>query len=192
MPATMPRKPRRETFSDSVLVFIESLVAQPNVTRAYLAAHPNCKATTAATNGVRLLRNAQIADAVKEGRSRRLRELEVDADEAMRRISVIGSLDIRQLMDHEGKMLPIHEWPTEVALAVKGYELKDLGPKVTFDSRLAALELIAVAGGKLSSKNETKVDVLALLLEHATEEDKVVKPQQKAGSSTGGITKRKG
>jgi hypothetical protein len=171
--ARPPRKPRREAFSHQVLVFIEALIASPNVTRAYLAAYPGCKPQSAAVSGQRLLRNAKVAEAVKEGRARRLRELGMDADEAMQRIAIIGKLDVRQLFDHEGKMLPVQDWPDEVALVVKGLEEKELGTKVSFDSRLAALELIAVAGGKLAAKKELQVDVLALLLEHATPEDKV-------------------
>lgn len=169
----MPRKPRRETFSDQILLFIEALVGNPNVTRAYMLAYPTCKANTAATNGWRLLRNAKIADAVKEGRRRRLEGHTITADEAMQRIAIIGKLDVRQLYDHEGNMLSVQDLPDDVALVIKGLEPKEFGTKVTFDSRLAALELIAVAGGKLASKNEVKVDILALLLEHATDEDKV-------------------
>lgn len=171
--STPPRKRRRETFSDPVKLFVEALIANPNITRAYMLAYPNCKPESASASGSRLFRNVKVREAVEEGRRRRLKELEVDADEAMLRISLIGRVDPRQLFDHEGKMLDVQEWPAEIALAVKGIEEKELGTKVTFDSRLAALELIAVAGGKMKGKTDTGLDVLAMLLEHAKPEDKV-------------------
>lgn len=168
-----PPKKKRKSFSDQVNCFIEALIANPNVTRAYMRAYPASTAASACASGHRLLRNALVKRAVELGRKDRLDRYGLDADEAMRRIALIGRADIRELFDERGAMLPVSEWPAEVALAVKGIKRTGHRTTVSFDSRLAALKLIAAAGGKLSRPEKTKVSLADLLFAHAKREDLV-------------------
>lgn len=167
-----PKKTKKHGFSEPVKVFIEALVAAPNVTRAYMLAYPKCKADSAAPSGFRLLRNVQVREAVEAGRRKRLEALAMDGDEAMQRIALIARTDIRELFDEDGRILPPTAWPAELALAVKGIKDREHGREVTFDSRLSALEMIASAHGKLKRTVEVDSDVLSLLLKHATPADK--------------------
>lgn len=50
-------------------------------------------------------------------------------------------------------MLPVQEWPTELAQVVRSLKERELGTEVLLESRLAALKLIAEAGGKLSKSS---------------------------------------
>lgn len=168
-------KKTEEGFTAAEEVFIQALIDHPNATRAYLLAHPGVKATTAAVEGSRLLRKPKIAEKVKTGRRERIERLKLDGDEAMARIATVGRQDIRLLFDHEGKMLPITEWPEELALTVKSIEEKRNGTKVTFDSRLAALELIAAADGKLVREVKVTSTLADMLAELAKPEDVVLK-----------------
>jgi len=177
-----PAKAKRKGFSDQVKLFIEALVANPNVTRAYMRAYPLSTAASACASGHRLLRNALIKRAVEFGRKDRLDRYGLDADEAMKRIALIGRADIRELFDERGAMLPVTQWPEEIALAVKGVKRTAYGTAVSFDSRLAALKLIAAAGGKLSRPVEAKVTLVELLVAHAKPEDWVRRrPKTTAG-----------
>jgi phage terminase small subunit len=177
-----PAKKKRNEFSDQVKLFIEALIANSNVTRAYKLAYPKATAASACASGHRLLRNALVQRAVNLGRKSRLERYGMDADEAMKRIALIARADIRQMFDDEGRMRPVQEWPDELALAVRGIEEKELGTKVTFDSRLAALELIASAGGKVPKSGAASAGLLALLLDHAKPEDRVRAKEEFAAS----------
>lgn len=170
-----PAKAKRKGLSDQVKLFIESLIANPNVTRAYMRAYPTSTAASACASGHRLLRNALVKEAVELGRSKRLDRYGMDADEAMKRIALIGRADIRELFDERGAMLSVSQWPVEIALAVKGFKRTERGTAVSFDSRLAALKLIAAAGGKLSSPVKAKTSLADLLMAHAQPEDVVRK-----------------
>jgi phage terminase small subunit len=162
-------------FSPAVKLFIQHLIDHPNVTRAYKRAYPNAKTTSASAAGSRLFGNVRVRAAVEAGRKARLDRLQMDGDEAMKRIAVIGKLDIRNLYDDEGKILPVSEWSDELALAVKSIEEKQYGTRVTFDSRLAALELIAAADGKLVREVKVTTTLADLLAEHAKPEEIVKK-----------------
>ena len=172
MSTAPPAKKKRDAFSDQVRLFIEAVIANPNVTRAYRLAYPNSSAASACASGHRLLRNALVKRAVELGRKARLDRYGMDADEAMRRIALIGRADIRQLFDERGAMLPATEWPEEVALAVKGIKRTEHGTAVSFDSRLAALKLIAAAG-RLSRPEKSQLSLAELLSAHAKPEDLV-------------------
>ena len=174
-----PAKQKRKGFNDQVKLFIEALIANPNVTRAYMRAYPASTAASACASGHRLLRNALVKRAVEVGRKDLLDRYGMDASEAMKRIALIGRADIRQLFDERGAMLPASQWPEDLALAVKGFKKTEHGTAVSFDSRLAALKLIAAAGGKLSRPAEATMSLAELLSDHAKPEE-VVKRQRES------------
>lgn len=163
-------KKKRTDLSEPESVFVAAMIERHNATRAYQLAYPNCKANTAATNGWRMLRNAKVRTAIAEGRRAKLEALEMKGTEALQRIALIARADVRQLFDEDGKLLPVHEWPDELALAVKSVKDKPWGKEISFDSRLSALEIVAEADGTLK-KSLNPDDVLSLLLAHATPED---------------------
>lgn len=167
-----PGKPKRTGFSPPVKVFIAALIDNPNITRAYLKAYPNSGVPSAATGGGRLLRIAEVAKAVEDGRRKRLEAFEMDGDEAMRRIALIAKLDMRELYDHEGKVRPVQEWPAGAALAVKSIKEKEWGTEITFDSRLGALQLVAQSFGKLKNQVEVTGNLAELIGRHARREER--------------------
>ena len=175
--AKPPRKKKRDRFSDQIKLFIEALVAVPNVTRAYQLAYPKSSPASACTSGHRLLRNARVREAVESGRKARLSRYGMEADEAMKRLALIGRADIRLIFDADGTILPVQEWPEEIALAVRAIKVNAFGTSVSLENRLSALEVIASAGGKLGQSQAPQTDVLALLLEHARPEDRTVTPR---------------
>lgn len=81
-------------------VFVSGYLLSFNATAAYKKAHPNAKDTTAATNGWKLLRKAEIQDAIQS----RLAEVHMSADEAIKRLSDMARGDIGQFVDDLGSI----------------------------------------------------------------------------------------
>src|SRR5262252_1531858 len=73
-----------------------------NGVRAYKASHPGNHSTVAAATGAyRLLRNPQIAAALEKLKAARFKRLQLSGDEALGRLGLDASADIRQLFDEK-------------------------------------------------------------------------------------------
>lgn len=162
MRSVPPAKKRRATFSDQVKLFIEALIANPNVTRAYSRAYPNATPASACASGHRLLRNALVKRAVELGRKARLERYGMEADHAMNLIALIARVDPRRLYDDHGRILPVSDWPDDIAFAVASFQQDQSILKVTFASRLRALQLV-VGRDRLSQAAEAPTSLRALL-----------------------------
>jgi hypothetical protein len=56
----------------------------------------------------------------------------------------------------DGTLIPVDQWPEEIADAVKAIKHTPFGPTTVMYSKLRALELMAIAGGELKQKHERK------------------------------------
>lgn len=117
-----------------------------NATRAYQAARPQASKEVAAVNGHRMLRVDKVARAIRQLQARRFKRWEMSGDEAAALTAISARADIRNAYDADGKPLPVHEWPEELRLALKG--IKADGSFVLHDG-LKARETILRMTGKL-------------------------------------------
>lgn len=62
------------------------------------------------------------APQVKRKAQERLADL-IDPDRALREAARLAYSDVRQLFTPEGNMLPVHEWPDDLAAAIGGVEV---------------------------------------------------------------------
>lgn len=128
-----------------------------NATAAYLEAYPKVKSSDVArAAGARLLANVSVREFVEKRTTKVLEELEYSGDQALRDISRQAQADIRRLFDKEGNLLPVHEWPDDIADAVKTIQPTPFGIKVGLADKLAARITIAKAAGKFTKKHEIK------------------------------------
>ena len=88
-----------------------------NATAAYQAAYPKVGAATAATNGYRLLRNADVVAFLEPELQARWRDQQMNGEEALARLATQARADVRQLFDRRGQLLPPHRWPDEMQAA---------------------------------------------------------------------------
>lgn len=79
-------------------VFVSEYLLGFNATAAYKKAHPSVKDTTAASNGWKLLRKAEIQVAIKE----RLDEVHMGADEALKLLADIARGDVGDFVNNFG------------------------------------------------------------------------------------------
>ena len=62
------------------------------------------------------------------------------AEQALARLANIATLDVRELFDEEGELLPVPDWPDSVRSCVEGFS--DDGCKFTLESPLQALRIV--------------------------------------------------
>lgn len=134
-----------------------------NGTRAYLASHPRCTYESAATGAYESLRNAKIRARLQRELSTNFKALQMNADESLARLSIVGRADILDAYDDAGKMRPLREWPANLRLALKSVKRNAFGDyDIVFDDRVHAVELMAINGGKLSRSLNVRHGVAAL------------------------------
>jgi phage terminase small subunit len=98
----MALTPKQETFVREYLVDL-------NATQAAIRAGYSEK--TAEQQATRLLRNVQVASAVKEAMDDRSERTRIDADWVLTRLAEEAVADIADLYDEGGKLKSVHDWP---------------------------------------------------------------------------------
>lgn len=87
-----------------------------------------------------LMQDPEVAEAIKAAMEERNKRLQVDADYVLQRLTEIDQLDLADIFDLDGKLLPIRQWPLIWRQMVKEVDMKT--GKVKFHDKLRALELI--------------------------------------------------
>ena len=118
--------------TDKQKLFADEYLIDLNATRAYKAAYPRVKNdNTAGASAARLLRNAKIAEYIKERMAERAERIEVSQDDVVKELAAIGF--------------------TKTAL-VNEFEVKT-------SDKLKALELLGRHLGMFTDKSEVKATV---------------------------------
>lgn len=133
-------------------LFVLQFVASGNATQSYLDAGYVCARASAEASCHRLLGRVRVQRAIASARERQLVHARMNGEQAMRRASIIADLDVRRLYDKDGRILPIQDWPEDIARAVISIEEKTEGTKVTFERRLGAITLIAESAGEIKKR----------------------------------------
>jgi phage terminase small subunit len=112
--ADKPLTPKQERFVAEYLIDF-------NATQA--AERAGYSPRTANEQGARLLANASVARAVEDRRQRQLVQLDIQASDVLREMARLAGSDIRQLFDVNGDLLPVKDWPDDIAACVAGIEV---------------------------------------------------------------------
>lgn len=152
---TRRRKSKRKTAvrpltAKQRLFVAEYLANGHNATRAYMACHPKCLSYDAArVKAHETVTNGNVQRAIALAQAARFKRLEMNGDEAIALLSLSARADIKDIYDPEtGALLPVHQWPDSVRLAVKS--VKANGDIVLHDG-LRARELMAQAAGRIKN-----------------------------------------
>ena len=144
-------------------LFVEAYVLNGgNATKAYQACmHSDVRASSAASQGWRMLRNVKVRAAVDRRRTERFQALQMEADEALALISMRARANLADAYDDNGDLLPFHLWPESLQLAVRWRVNENGHLEVQHADGLKAAELMAIATGRL------KANVLQVHFDHA-------------------------
>lgn len=132
---------------------LEYLTNGQNATEAYHKAHPQAKRSTCGVEGHKRLKKPRIAAFIKQQLAEREQRLIMEADEALAGITLHARADIRRLFK-EGRLLPIADWPNDIAHCVKSIKPGQHGTTLVLYDKLDALKTMAINGGKLRARIE--------------------------------------
>ncbi|MBA6090039.1 terminase small subunit [Pseudomonas monteilii] len=118
--------------------FVAEYLVDLNATQAAIRAGYAKKG--AKDQAYQLMQLPEVAEAIEKAMGERNKRLQVDADYVLLRLTEIDQLDLADIFDLDGKLLPIRQWPLIWRQMVKEVDMKT--GKVKFHDKLRALELI--------------------------------------------------
>lgn len=171
------------TLTPQQLLFCQEYIKDMNGTKAAIRAGYAEK--SAVNQASRLLTNEYICSQIKQLMEDRLQAARVDKDLVLSELVKIAKADIRKLFNENGGLLPVNEWPDDIAGAVASVEVDEIfgnvGPekmqigevkKIKLWKKEKALELL----GKNLALFMDKIEVSgSVTLEELVERSKSVK-----------------
>ncbi|WP_070096233.1 terminase small subunit [Pseudomonas sp. NBRC 111139] len=118
--------------------FVAEYLVDLNATQAAIRAGYAKKG--AKDQAYQLMQLPEVAQAIEQAMGERNKRLQVDADYVLQRLTEIDQLDLADIFDLDGKLMPIRQWPLIWRQMVKEVDMKT--GKVKFHDKLRALELI--------------------------------------------------
>ena len=70
-----------------------------------------------------MLVNVSVSDAIAKGQAERFKQAELTAENILRAAAALAFSNIQDLVDEDGNLLPIKDWPRDAAAAVQGVEV---------------------------------------------------------------------
>lgn len=112
-----PLDDRQESFCRNYLIDF-------NATKAAIAA--GYAKRSAGQQACRLLKNDKIKQRLIELKEERNKRLEVNADWVLEMAMLMASFDITTILDEQGNVMPVSEWPRGAGLAIAGMDVSEL------------------------------------------------------------------
>lgn len=137
----MTLTPKQQRFVDEYLVDL-------NGTQAAIRAGYSAK--TANEQAARLLAKASVKAAIDGAKAMRSERTRIDADHVLARLVEIDQLDVIDILDNAGNLLPIREWPKAWRQTISGVDIQEIMSgdtetvirKIKWPDKLRNLELI--------------------------------------------------
>lgn len=107
--------------------FCSLLTSDPeqNATKAYMGAYLQCtKASVAKAAASRLLTNVNVRNRIEKFQAKTLDKYELTAERVNKERACLAYFNPKDLFDSDGNMIPIHEWPDEVAAAIESIQVE--------------------------------------------------------------------
>ncbi len=141
--------PAGKTLTRKQEEFVRHYLVDLNAAAAYRRAGYTARGNSAEVNAARLLRNAQVVDAIDKAMAERAARTEVDADRVLRELVKVAFFDIRKALNNDGSFKQISELDGDTAAALASFDVVELGGneggvirKVRLADKLRALELV--------------------------------------------------
>ncbi len=106
--------------------FVDEYLVDLNAAGAYRRAGYVAKGNAAEVNAARLLRNAQVQQAVQQRMKQREQRTQVDADYVIKRLQEIDQMDVFDILNDDMSLKPISQWPRTWRLSISGIDLSEL------------------------------------------------------------------
>ena len=107
--------------TDKQKLFVQEYLVDLNATRA--AARAGYSAKTSEQLGHQLLKKAWVRDAIQVAMDQRSAKIEITSDAVLQELAKLAFVDIRELFDDHGRLLPPHQLPDNIAPAISSVEV---------------------------------------------------------------------
>ena len=138
--------------------FCDEYLIDLNATRAYKAAYPRVKKdTVAATNGGRMLRNAEVAVYISERQQDRQLRTEITQDRVIKELAAVAFVDVTEIASvRQGvvRLQSTDDLTESQRKAIAGIKETQNGVEIKFNDKLKALELLGRHLGMFKDKVE--------------------------------------
>lgn len=122
------------------MALVDIIMTHENISVAEAGRLAGFSEKNAAQTASRALALPHVKAYYDEQLAARTKRTGIDADYVLRRLAEIDEMDIADIYDAEGKMLPPHKWPKVWRQNVKEVDLKT--GKIKLQEKLKTLELI--------------------------------------------------
>ena len=141
-------------------IFVDEYLIDLNATRAYKTAYPNIKNdVVAATNGGRLLRNAQIKIEIEKRMKEREKRTEITQDKVIKELANLAFTDRTDIVTITSGRVVIQNFndlTPEQRACIAGVKETKFGIEVLFYGKEKALEMLGRHLGMFNDKIEVK------------------------------------
>lgn len=134
-------------------IFVAEYLKDKNATQA--AKRANYSEKTAYSQGQRLLKKVEVAEAIEAGIKAQEKRVLISADRVLLELKRIALLDIGEAYGPDNELLPIRDIPKDIRRAIAGVEVEELWEgfgedrqhvgqtkKLKLNDKLRALELL--------------------------------------------------
>ena len=123
---TRPKAGRgRQAVAHRRMLFVEAYIANGNnATEA--AKQASYKETGAHTQGPRLLKDDEVRKILAQRQAEIAKKFALTAENVIAELSKIVHADMRKLFTEDGKLLPMDQWPEDIASAISSVEIDEL------------------------------------------------------------------
>lgn len=146
-------------------LFVKEYLIDLNATQAAIRAGYSVR--SASFIGMELLNKTIVADAIQKAMDKRTERTQINADYVLNRLVEIDQLDIADILNDDGKVLPIKEWPQVWRQSISAVDVQGLlsnegdiaasiVKKIKWPDKLKNLELLGkhVAVSAFNEKQE--------------------------------------
>lgn len=110
--------------NDKQRLFVAEYLKDLNATQAAIRA--GYSERTAGSQGQRLLKNVEIQAAISEANESRIESVEIDATYVLKRLVEIDQMDVLDILNDDGGIKPVSEWPTVWRQSLSGLDVAEL------------------------------------------------------------------
>ena len=104
--------------------FVDEYLKDLNATQAAIRA--GYSERTAQEQSSRLLSNVMVREAIAAGKVERAEQVKIDANYVLYRLVEIDQMDVLDILDDEGNMLPVSQWPKVWRTTLSGLDINRL------------------------------------------------------------------
>ena len=122
----LPKKDKTQ-FTAAQKHFADEWLIDNNGTRAYKVAYPKVtKDETAAAAATRMLKNVKVDAYIKTKQAAMAAKYEITQERVLEEYAKLAFLNPKAFYNDKGGLIPIHELPDDVAVALTGIDVKEI------------------------------------------------------------------